>query len=343
MHKRWWPFMAVLLIVVFLGGGFLGSIVTADHQEEVQQAMLNVQTTIAIVNADVGVYEHGVRVNYAAAIIESLADEFVLVSPAMAETGFIEGTFGAVITFPSTVSAQVASFHTPTPQRVQLEFQIHPHLSEQDYIATYLHILNLQMAMNTTLSFVYVHSIYSEFHQAQDQMRQVFYNHQAGIDALEIVSLEHFTASLELDQLPHLPFEPLGFEADGHLLSVEGFASTIAQLYLDSYQAASQSFLEMRSGFFDMTEDIPRLTHDWLLRLEAWAAGWEEHGRQQRNYSMVLRQYHQELDIQQAGLLLFFEDINHYRSYIEAFYEDIFAWYQRLKPYCCTKRSLKHL
>jgi len=121
----------------------------ADPQHE---EPIIVQTTIAVVNADMGVEAGGERLNYSAAIIDTLDADFVLVSPAMAETGFYSGAYGAVLTFPSNVSERILSFNAQNPERVYLEFKVNPHLTETDYIDTFLKIMNLQLSVNSTLT-----------------------------------------------------------------------------------------------------------------------------------------------------------------------------------------------
>ena len=74
-----------------------------------------VLTAIAVVNSDMGVEIDGERINYSASIIETLDANFTLVSPAMAESGFESGAYGAVITFPSDVSSRIVSFNTQHP------------------------------------------------------------------------------------------------------------------------------------------------------------------------------------------------------------------------------------
>ena len=109
-------------------------------------------------------------------IIETLDANFTLVSPAMAESGFESGAYGAGTTFPSDVSSRIVSFNTQHPQRVRLEFRINPYLAEADYIDLHRQIMNLQVAVNTTLAHTYVSSIISQFHNAQNHADAIFIN-----------------------------------------------------------------------------------------------------------------------------------------------------------------------
>ena len=340
--KRWIPFIAICLVVIFIGGLLAGSVSEAGNQIARWNARMNTQSMIAVVNADVGVMVDGERLNYSAAIIEALDEEFVQASPALASTGLVEGTFGAVITFPSDVSERILSFNEVEPRRVQIEFQINPNLPEQEYIEVYLRILNLQMAINSTLAYTYVSSIFGEFHSAQDQIRHVFANNETNLDAMNVIQLQNFTGSLNLDYIPEIPFEPAGFDGTGHFGSVEGFAAHVAELYLSSYRAAAASYLTMREGMLEMTTDIPQLANDWLDRLDFWAGEWEEFGAIQRKFEEMLIIYHEELDeynaeLQYAHHYIFnpqIEEASEYFLELEAWYENLrenegeLQWYE---------------
>ena len=124
MKKRWIPFILASLVAVFITGIRIGSAAEADLQQDRQSTQARLNTIIAVVNADVGEYINGARYNYSAAIIDNLGDDFILVSPAMAQTGFVNGTYAAIVTFPPEVSSRILSFNAVEPERINLEFQI---------------------------------------------------------------------------------------------------------------------------------------------------------------------------------------------------------------------------
>ena len=104
MKKRWIPFILIAIVAIFLTGLRIGSTSTTTtdtpHTTPPPGHTANYSTTIAVVNADAGTVIDGTRYNYSAAIISSLGPDFVLVSPAMAQTGFANGIYSAIITFP---------------------------------------------------------------------------------------------------------------------------------------------------------------------------------------------------------------------------------------------------
>ena len=148
MKKRNLPIALLLISSVLITLLNSCSSASGEHTEPELDIQNIVYTKIAVVNSDMGIEIDGERQNYSAAIINALEDEFTLVSPAMAESGYENGAYSAVITFPSDVSAKILSFNSQQPEKVQLEFKVNPNLNECDYIDTYLRIMNLQVSIN---------------------------------------------------------------------------------------------------------------------------------------------------------------------------------------------------
>ena len=331
MKKRWIPFIALTLVLIFAGGILLGSATEAEQQSEFWAYRIEIQNTIAVVNSDVGaVGTDGERRNYSAAIIQALEEEFTQASPAMAETGFLEGTFGAVITFPPHVSAGIMSFNQGSPQRVQLEFIINPNLTEREQIETFLRILNLQKSINTTLARSSVSSAFEQFHEAQEQVLDIFQNKEEGLVAMGIIELDEFTPSLNLDYLPENPFEANPFEGERHLSSVERFAASVASLFLGSYSQASSSFLSMREGLLLISDDLPQRASDWLENLEEWANEWEVYGESLKVDMGLATELVDEINLFIQELQDYLDDVDNFVGEINAYTLSLRGWHSDL-------------
>ena len=312
MKKRYIPLILTLIAVAGIFGLSFGAQQEAGHQADLQTTQRHLSTTIAVVNGDSGIMVNGGLYNYSAAIINTLGDDFVLVSPAMAQTGFANGVYAAVVTFPSNVSARVLSFNAMEPERVQLEFQINPNLPEQDYLETFMAITELQLAINTTLASTYVSSILQQFHYAQDQVHNIFQNNLADLLALEIITLGDFTANLALDDVPFVPIQPRELDTPFYMTQVRAFAEEVANWYLHSYAMASNQFLWMREGLIRLTDNFPYQEEDWVHMMMAWT-----------NYSTF---YGELLDI-------FFEDVSLHEDDLRDWHLETFAWHNALALY----------
>ncbi|MDR2600043.1 MAG: hypothetical protein LBC73_07185 [Oscillospiraceae bacterium] len=294
--------MSLLLLFLFTFGCSYNSGWDTTHES----GQRIVHTTIAVVNMDLGVEVYGERQNYSAAIINTLDKDYVLVSAGIAESGFESGAYGAVITFPSNVSERILSFNSNRPERVELEFQVSRDLSEADYIDTHLKIMNLQVSINTTIAQTYVSSMFLQFHNAQNHLELVFNNNLDNLTSIDAIRLPAFTSSLALDRLPEIPLETEGTDTSQHTITVANFAEMVSGVYLNSYEAASQSYLSMREGLYGLIDELPRQEDYWMDKLAAWA--------------MVKIEYSDELD----G---FTEKLMDYADELDAWLENMYDWY----------------
>ena len=322
--KRWIPFIALCLAIVFLLGLENGSIAELDRIQTYGDIKIFTQTTIAVVNSDLGVTINGEKKNYSAAVIETLDDDFIHVGLAVANKGFDDGSYGAVVVFPSDVSTKIWSFNSKQPEKVQLEFRVNPNLSETDYIEVYMKILDLQHSINTTLASTYVSSIYQQFQLAQDQVNGVFKNDQSDLSALSIVKLTDFTASFDFDELPDIPLEPAPADTESYFLSVTGFANDVSNRYLSSYGMASNRYLWMREGLFRLTDGFPRQEDDWLSDLSDWTTISVEYGERLDEYAVAVRDHEDEL------VAWYLENVE-WSEALRQYQEDVATWHENLR------------
>jgi len=329
MKTRWIPFLLILLAATFLTGLRYGTQAerrsndTTHHQADTTGTAptRHFNTTIAVVNADTGVIIAGARYNYSAAIINTLGENFVLVSPAMAQTGLAGGTYGAIITFPPEVSAKILSFNAHQPQRVQLSFEINPDLPEREFLEIYMTITELQMAINTTLASTYVSSIFRQFHEAQDQVEGVFRNTLADLLALEIITLADFTATLTLDEVPYIPLNPRELDTVFYMEQVGLFATEVSSWYRNSYAMASDQFLWMREGLFSLTDNFPEQENDWLEMLTMWTSYSE-------NYGELLEQYSEYVRLHEEALVAWHEENAAWHEALEDYQRQVADWHE---------------
>jgi len=333
MKKRWIPFIIICMATAFLAGRYFGATAETDHQATRYEARAALQTTIAVVNADTGVVIGGENQNFSAAIIETLGRDFVLVSPAMAHMGYSSGLYGAIVTFPSHVSHRVLSFNAHNPEHIRLEFQINPNLTEQDFIEVHSRIMDLQLAINATVAYTYVSSIFEQFHDAQDQVGRVFMNDQAHLDALAILNLQSFTADLQLDMLPVIPLEPNAPVTYHFLISVTDFAERVAEMYLNSFQDATEDYLEMRAMLMALTDDFPEQQNYWMQALNSWSDTFAEFGNELRDYSFDVWLHQLELESWQMRASFWRDDVERHQDDLNDWYDRIEEWSDELQDH----------
>jgi len=323
MKKRWIPVIVLCIVAAFVTGLRFGSTAVSEPEDFTDPAPIarHFNTTIAVVNADIGTMMNGVRYNYSAAIISSLGAEFELASPAMAQTGLAGGTYGAIVTFPPEVSERILSFNAHEPRRVELEFQINPELPEREYLEVYITITELQMAVNNTLASTYVSSILRQFHEAQDQVDGVFRNTLSDLMALEYITLGDFTASLALDEMPYIPLNPRELDVTFYMEQVAAFAEEVSGWYRNSYAMASDQYLWMREGLFALTEGFPEQEEEWLYMLSLWT-GYSE------RYGDLLEQYSEYVRLHEEALVAWHEENVEWNRALEDYQHQVEDWHQ---------------
>jgi uncharacterized phage infection (PIP) family protein YhgE len=317
----------VALASCFLAGLSSGSTAEIDRLSDHETATAQASTIVAVVNTDTGVNLDGVRTNYSAAIIDTLDDDFVLVSPAMADSGLENGTYGATITFSADVSAKVLSFNAKRPEKVHIEYTINPNLSDQDYLDLYMKIVNLEMSINTTLAGTYVSSIFAEVHAAQDHIDQVLNNDQSDLAALENVTLADFTASTDWDAIPEVQLQPTQADTSSFYASVDGFAQTVSTLYVDSYTAASTTYADMRTGLYGLIDELPTQEASWLNDVTNWSDDTLDYGGELAAYDATIRADQRLLDAWYADLATWHSDITTYQTNVAAWYQHLQTWF----------------
>jgi len=326
MKKRWIPCIALALVVVFLGGLWLGSEAGIERAEAARVAGQEIATTIAVVNSDVGALIGDARINYSSAIIDTLGGDIVLVSPAMAQNGLSAGAYSAVVTFPANVSERILSFNSPNPTRVELEFQVNPNLTEAAYIETHRRLLEMQRSINGTLANTYLSSILSEFHLAQDEITRIFGNDVSSLNALVYLQLQAFTASLNMASIPDIPFNPFEAETAQYLLAMVNFARNISNLYLDSYEDATRAYLAMRESLIALTEDFPEQKFHWLTLLDAWIDISWEYANSVTIYSDDTHAHREAMDAWHTALSTWLEELEGYQDELEDWESELFDW-----------------
>jgi len=327
MKKRWIPLGMVALLLMLQVGLFQGSNMESVRQNQLRGIVQRWSTNVAVVNADAGVMLDGVRQSYTAAIIETLSDNFVVVSPAMAQSGYSSGAFGAILTFPSDVSERIISFNSNDPQRVQLEFMINSNLPEQEYIEIHTEILDLQLAINNTIASTFVGSVFRQFYEAQNQIRTVFDNDDSNMRAAEEVQLLEFAAALALNELPVIPLEPREMDVAQRMVELGEFGETISSMYRDSYDAASDSYRAMREDLISATDNFPVQEENWLEELTDWTTISVDFGEHLAEYSAAVRYFEDNMVEWFQQNVTWNEALTQYQSDVASWHEAMNMWF----------------
>lgn len=270
MAKKWIVCSIISACLLLSIGIWVGVHAEASRNQKQQEVSDSIQTTIAVVNQDMGALNHGIKENYSAAVIGKLGSDYVMASSQAAQAGYDSGTYGAIITFPSNLSAHVVSINEPEPEKVNLEFRVNPKLPEKEYIEVYNKIIDLQYEVNQMLSYMYVYSIYEEMHDAQDKVGMLFQNDTDDMEAANQVKLYNFMEKLNFGDIPNPPFEPARMQFDTFVSQVDQYAQYMANVYLSSYDLATKDYITFEDRLVTLVDVIGTESSQWETDIGNW-------------------------------------------------------------------------
>lgn len=276
----------ILFFVVGIGIGVHLEIEQVNKQNSYSNA---ISGTIAVVNQDSGVVNEQEAVNYSEAFISSLDDSYKTVSYREAQEGLEKGSFSAVVVFPSDLSANVYSLNDSTLQSPMVQFTVNKYLPESEYIATYMKLLDLENDINKTISYLYVTSLYDEFHAAQDQIKKVLQNDEKDLSALKDLQLHDFRLDVDWSTLPNVEFTPNEIDFNEFISDVQEYAGNISQKYIDSYSVAQKDYEEYKDSISDYMFRIEPYAGEWCEAVRFWQSNVYQYSFDLENNSSLYR------------------------------------------------------
>jgi len=268
----------VLIAALTLATGAAGMYFGIQKERLAQEETLQYQASlsakeriIAVASLDEGVSAGGVTTNFSQPILSSLGDVFVQTSYPLAEKGLAEGAYDAVVILPADFSEKVASVNSLNPQKVAVNYQINEKLPEAVYIETYQTLERFQADLNTTLSYMYLVSIYRELHNAQDESGKLLINNERNLSAIEIVELHNFVQTLNLGDLPKAELDIKTVDIGPYISSSAGIAKEMSEIYLGSYEDAKTAYAAMTTQLALDIQEAKQKGAEFLLAIDAGA------------------------------------------------------------------------
>lgn len=319
MKKRWLflfiPCAALFLVI----GIWLGTKMDVEQLNKQNNFSSDIKSTIAVVNQDAGVKNKGANINYSEAFISSLNNDYKVVSYKEAQDGMDNGKFSAIVTFPSDLSNNVYSLNDSTLQSPKIEFVVNPALIESAYIETYLKVLDLQNEMNKSISFLYVSSVFDEFHDAQDKVKEIFKNDDDDMTALSSVKLHDFRLNVNWSDIPQVEFNPTEINFDEFVASVQKYADNMSEKYLDSYAMAQSDYEKYQKDFSSMAQQMSSVGTQWYKKVN-------EREKNVTQYASSVMSYSDDVTLWGQNVHDWNNSTNKWLSGISLYLNDINLW-----------------
>ena len=295
----------------------------------------NVSETIAIVSLDDGVYDNGTITYYSNVFIDLLGNDsgYVVESAGGAVAGLADGKYGAIITFPSNTSECIQSLNSAAPVSLPISYTINPKLDSQSYINVASKIGDFQDDINDQVSYMYVSSILSELHGAQDQTGELLANNEEILDLLENLELMDYVENLDLGGIPELNFQPEGLNIEGYMNEANRMANDISGYYLASYQLAQRDYAAMNQTLNVFSDNLRGNAAAYYEQLNSWRDSSNEQNRSVRNYSALLERYFTDLSGVRIDLMNEVTRFNLAVGEFNEWYTSANEWYNNLTAY----------
>ena len=142
---------------------------------------------IAVVNLDVGVeLPSGRHVYHGVNAIRFPFDNFQTTSLSEARAGLEDNRFGAYVIVPANFSENVESLNA-IPTRIRIEYRMSSLLSGEEQKEVLYAVLRFGDMLNSSLSYMYLSSVLTEFHHVQDYSLQLMEHDQLTAESIAAI------------------------------------------------------------------------------------------------------------------------------------------------------------
>lgn len=322
------------IMVLFLVGMYSGIKIQYMESLEDMQKSYSIQQTIAVVNLDIGVkYGDNQVKNYSSAIIDGLDDSYVMVSAAMAESGYSSGKYGAILTFPSNLSEAIESINSGEPYSSQVEFKVNSNLPQERYINIYAKLLKLQTQINESFNYMYMESVLEEFHDAQDYVDALLSNNDDIVESIAEVKLKDYSVLMEMAAIPKGEFDPKPLPIDGFVEHASQYSDSVSKLYLSSYAVAQKDFDGIEEEMKLRSSELNDTVEMWTEDMEKWTSETNKYTREVAEYVKLVDDFHEKLSVWADRLSAWSGQSKQYADDIEEYKDNINQWAQEVCDY----------
>ena len=326
MKKRWIFFIVSATALLFVAGVWLGTNIDLKELNNRNKIKEGINHVIAVVNQDLGITEGDSNIKYSDAFISSLTDGYKVVSYKEAQKGMENGDYAAIVTFPANMSSDVYSLNGNLLKQSKIDFVVNPSLAENAYLDTYLKIMDLQKDISNTISYLYIASMFDEFHNAQDKIKTIFQNDENDITALNDVELHDFRLKVNWSDIPQVDFNPTEIDFDEFVATVQNYADSMSKEYTDSYAVAQADYDVFQTGFSDSADKISSEGLSWYNQVD------QREGKVLEQVSS-LEQYRGSLLGWSDRALLWNEANLVWNNRLSEYQDDVFEWKKKVSDW----------
>lgn len=185
--------LTTLILGISIGIFGMNQYVKKQKEAEQKNSAGLITDKIAIVNLDNGVMVEDENVNYAGKLLTDLEDNFLFTGLEDARAGYESGMYAGYLIIPATFSEGVVSLND-TPVRAEITYAINENLTAEAKEQAIYDVMGFMTDLNDKISYMYMHSMMDEFHDAQDETDTVMENDLAEKEAINAIEAEDLVA-----------------------------------------------------------------------------------------------------------------------------------------------------
>lgn len=208
-----------------------------DNAIQTENAEQLVTDKIAIVNLDEGVWIQDEKINYAAKLLTDLQSNFLITGLEDARQGYELGIYGGYLIIPATFSESVLSLND-VPIRAEVSYAISSELREDVKEQVIYDTMNLVADLNSKVSYIYMHAVMDEFHDAQDEANIVMNNDLAERDAINDIRAEDLVALIPISGVTQIPYEIEPVDISDYMQTNSELVGLVGEKYTEYIKAS---------------------------------------------------------------------------------------------------------
>lgn len=178
----------------------------SSNGEEEKEISKLVTSKVAIVNLDEGAMVQEEKINYAAKLLTDLESNFLVTGLEDARKGFENGIYAGYIVIPATFSESVLSLND-IPVRAELSYAINNNLREDIKEQVIYDTIQFAAELNSEVSYMYMHAVLDEFHDAQNQADTVMNNDLQEKEAIDGIEANDLVALVPVSEISQIPYD----------------------------------------------------------------------------------------------------------------------------------------
>ena len=202
----------ILSLIVGIGVGITGMMMFSNKyknpveeetaQEETEKLVTDM---IAIVNMDEGALVEDEKINYATMLLTNLKSNFQITGLEDARKGYETGIYAGYLVIPATFSDSVLSLND-VPVRAEISYAINNGLREDIKEKVIYDTINLVEELNSEVSYMYMHSVLDELHDAQNQAGIIMDNDLKEKDAINNIQANDLVALVPVSEITQVEY-----------------------------------------------------------------------------------------------------------------------------------------